>query len=125
MDREEVFAYVKKRYGTEPDYPWMDQNAVLRHEDNKKWYGLVLTVGADKLGMQADEMVDVINVKCDPVLIGSLRTKNGFFPAYHMNKNSWISILLDPVVPEEELKSLIDFSYELTQSKRHKKKKQE
>lgn len=125
MNREEVFAYVKKKYGTEPDYPWMDQNAVLRHADNKKWYALVLSVGADKLGLTKEETVDVINVKCDPVLIGSLRTKNGFFPAYHMNKNSWISILLDPAVSDGEVKGLIDLSYELTQSKRHKKKKQE
>lgn len=125
MNREEVFAYVKKKYGTEPDYPWMDQNAVLRHADNKKWYALVLSVCADKLGLKKDKTVDVINVKCDPVLIGSLRTKNGFFPAYHMNKNSWISILLDPAVSDGEVKGLIDLSYELTQSKRHKKKKQE
>ena len=27
-----------QQYGTEPEYPWHDWNAVLRHNDNNKWY---------------------------------------------------------------------------------------
>lgn len=44
MTREEVFDYCRQQYKTEPDYPWKDYNAVLRHSDNNKWYGLVMTV---------------------------------------------------------------------------------
>ena len=89
MERKDVFSWVKEVYGTEPDYPWNDWNAVLRHKGNN-------------------------NVKCDPVLIGSLREQSGFFPAYHMNKENWISILLDGSVPEDVIKNLINMSYELT-----------
>ena len=60
---------------------------------------------------------NVLNVKGDPNLIGALREKKGFLPAYHMNKENWISILLDDTVPEEEIKSLIRFSYQLTETK--------
>lgn len=117
MNRDMIFEYVKGQYGTIPDYPWNDENAVLRHK-NKKWYGVVLTVGEDKLGLQGDKRIDVLNVKCDPILVGSLRTQEGFHPAYHMNKDKWISIRLDGSVPEDEVKNLINLSYKLTGGKK-------
>lgn len=117
MDRKEVFAWVLETYGTEPDYPWNDWNAVLRHKENGKWYGVVLKVEESKLGMAGNNNVDVLNVKSDPNLIGSLRQRKGFFPAYHMNKGSWISILLDESVPAEEIKNLIELSYTLTRKR--------
>jgi len=118
MDRQTVFEWIKRKYGTEPDYPWKDSNAVLRHRENKKWFALIMEVGRDKLGMPGEETVEVMNVKCDPMLIGSLRTQRGFLPAYHMNKDQWISILLDGTAPEEEIRSLIAMSYELTRPKK-------
>lgn len=118
MDRQTVFEWIKRKYGTDPDYPWKDSNAVLRHRENKKWFALIMEVGRDKLGLPEEGTVDVMNVKCDPMLIGSLRTQPGFLPAYHMNKDQWISILLDGTAPEEEIKSLIAMSYELTNPKK-------
>ena len=59
---------------------------MLRHNDNNKWYGVVLEVSTDKLGLPEADIVDVLNVKSDPLLIGSLRGQDGYFPAYHMNK---------------------------------------
>lgn len=117
MNRQKIFEWVREIYGTEPDYPWNDQNAVLRHKDNNKWYGVVLKVAESKLGLNGDKIVDVLNIKCDPILIGSLRLKDGYFPAYHMNKDSWISILLDGSVSAEEIKNLIELSYKLTQKR--------
>lgn len=125
MTRQDVFDYVKKTYGTDPDYPWMDDNAVLRHSDNNKWYGLVMEVGRDKLGLSGDGTVDVLNVKCDPMLASSLRQQNGFHPAYHMNKDKWLTARLDGSAPDDEIKSLIDLSYELTASKKRKKRADE
>lgn len=40
--------------------------------------------------------------------------KEGFFPAYHMNKENWISILLDGTVSADEIKPLLELSYQLT-----------
>lgn len=118
MNTQSVFEYVKKKYNTDPDYPWNDSNVVLRHSDSRKWYAVVMKVRADKLGMSGTNLVEVMNVKCDPALISVLRTKEGFFPAYHMNKDSWISILLDERVSEQEVKQLLDLSYELTQTEK-------
>lgn len=118
MTRRQVFDYVKTKYGTEPDYPWRDNNAVFRHGDNKKWYGLVMEVGRGKLGLSGDGTVDVINVKCDPAMGSFLRQQDGFHPAYHMNKEKWLTIRVDGSVPDEEIKNLIDLSYEMTEAKK-------
>lgn len=120
MDKQAVFQWVKQQYGTQPDYPWQDPNAVLRHPENNKWYGLVMAVGKDKLDLPGEGTVDILNVKSDPVLIGSLRTQPGFHPAYHMNKDQWLSIRLDGSVPESQVKNLLELSFALTRPKKKK-----
>ena len=114
MERKELFEWAKETYGTEPDYPWNDWNCVLRHRHNNKWYALIMEIEETKLGINSDKIVDVLNVKCDPLLIGSLRMKEGFYPAYHMNKDKWISILMDGTVPDNEIMELVELSYSLT-----------
>lgn len=118
MTKQEVFDYCRKQYKTDPDYPWKDDNAVLRHSDNNKWYGLVMTVNAKKIGVLFEDEIDILNVKCDPVLIGSLRMQSGFFPAYHMNKDKWISIWLTKSDDDEMVKNLIDWSFQATAAKK-------
>ena len=121
MTRQDIFEWCKKQYDVEPDYPWYDWNAVLRHKDNRKWFGLVLEINGGKLGMDTEKMVDLLNIKCDPMLIGSLLLQRGFFPAYHMNKDNWVSILLDAPENDEKIKSLLDMSYEMTRSRKKKR----
>lgn len=67
-----------------------------------------------RLGISSEEEVDVMNVKSYPELIGSLRFSEGFFPAYHMNKTHWITVLLDENADKEKINTLLDISYELT-----------
>lgn len=55
-----------------------------------------MEVGRDKLGLPGDEEVDILNVKSDPMLIGSYRTPEGLIlSADNMNKERWSSILLE------------------------------
>ena len=58
--------------------------------------------------------ISVVNLKCDPRLIGSFRTEPGVFPGRHMNKAHWLTVVLDGTASEETLKFLVDLSYELT-----------
>lgn len=118
MDRERLFSWVSSDFGIEPEYPWGDNNAVLRHRENRKWFAAVLEVGRDKLGLSGEGMVDVANVKCDPLLIGSLLTQPGFHRAYHMNKEKWLSIRLDGSVEESQVRLLVSLSYDLTSPKK-------
>ncbi|MBO4877143.1 MAG: MmcQ/YjbR family DNA-binding protein [Ruminococcus sp.] len=116
MTDRQLFDHVKEHYGAEPEYLWKrtPDAAVLRRSDNNKWFALIMTVQASKLGIGSDRRVRILNVKCDPLMGGSLIKKEGYFPGYHMNKQAWISILLDGTVPEEEVISAIDISYTLT-----------
>ena len=87
-----------------------------------KWYGLVYGSLRDKIGLTGEGEVDVLNVKCDLILSGSLRMQPGFFPAYHMNKEKWISILLSEASENDGMiKNLIDWSYQATAAKKKKK----
>lgn len=75
-----------------------------------------------KLGLQGEEVLQVVNFKCDPILIGSLLGEKGFFPAYHMSKASWITVALDGSVADDKImKLLLDMSFEATAPKTHKK----
>ena len=82
----------------------------------------MMDIPQNKLGLQGNELLDVVNFKCAPLLIGSLRKENGFFPAYHMNKNNWITVALDSSVSDDKIKILLDMSYQLTASKPRQKK---
>ena len=55
-------------------------------------------------------------------MIGDLLTETGFFPAYHMSKNSWLTIALDGSVREENIKILLDMSFNHTNTKMKKHK---
>ncbi len=77
-----------------------------------------MDISKRKLGIRSDEITDVMNVKCDPILIGSLLKDNGIYPAYHMNKAYWITIMLDGSIDDDKIKWLIDMSFELTKKNR-------
>ena len=120
--KDALFSFVNEHYGIEPDYPFSDDaSAVLRHPENRKWFALVMRVSKSKFGIKSDNAVDILNLKSDPILIGSLRLKEGFFPAYHMNKENWITAALDGSVPAETIELLLDVSYELTKPKIRRK----
>ena len=106
--RDRIFAYIKKKYKANPEYPWgEDDGAVLRHEDNRKWFALVMNIGRDKLGLTGEERVDVVNLKIDDMAFKDvLMQDKGIFPAYHMNKEHWITVLLDGTVEEGQIRNL-------------------
>lgn len=123
--REEVFTYIKKKYKTTPEYPWAKDNtsAVFRHSDNKKWFALAMCVGRNKLGLSEEGDVDALNLKIDDMMLQDILTQEqGIFPAYHMNKQHWITVLLDGTVEKDKVCDLIDMSYAATASKKKKEK---
>ena len=127
MNKTELQKYIAEAYSTVPDFPWEStpDAAVYRHENNRKWFALVMTIPKARLGIRSDGMIDIVNLKCDPLLVGSLRSEPGIFPAYHMNKDKWISVALDGSSDDEQIKMLLDMSFELTAviiQRRHKEK---
>lgn len=119
MNRQELVKYIFDVYGVEPDFPFPDDgvSCVFRHVDNRKWFALAMNIRRETLGLAGPGSVDILNVKCDPLLIGSLRGKPGFLPAYHMNKDKWLTALLDGTAGRGEIEMLLAVSYALTASK--------
>jgi predicted DNA-binding protein (MmcQ/YjbR family) len=59
-----------------------------------------------------------INLKCDPALALELRERySAVNPGYHMNKKHWNTIDLDGTIPDKEVFSWIDHSYNLIAGK--------
>ena len=110
-------------YGTKPDYPFEEdfETAVLRHTDNRKWYAIAMRVSRRKFGFDSDEVIDVVNLKLPTEMFGSFGAADGVYPAYHMNKLHWISVLL-PDAKEDLIDLLVNASYEATKDKKKRRK---
>ena len=116
MTKCELTEFIFDTYSVEPDRPFRmdDDSVVFRHTGNRKWFAFVMNIPYRTLGVKKEGNTDVLNVKCDPLVIGSFRAKPGFFPAYHMNKDKWISILLDGTAGKDDIEALLAMSYLLT-----------
>ena len=124
MTKQQLFEYCLNTYGTSPDYPFDEdfETAVLRHTDNRKWYAIVMRVSRRKFGLDGDEVIDVVNLKLPVEMFGSFGAADGVYPAYHMNKLHWISVLL-PDAPNDILQFLVNVSFEATKIKKTKQPK--
>ena len=122
MDKQAFLSYCLSAYGTVPYYPFDEdfETAVLRHADNRKWYAIVMRVSRRKFGFDSDEVIDVVNLKLPTEMFGSFGASDGVFPAYHMNKLHWISVLL-PDAQGDVVQFLVDVSFEATKSKAGRK----
>ena len=118
MTQQQFLEYCLNTYGTSPDYPFDEdfETAVLRHADNRKWYAIVMRVSRHKLGFESDEVIDVVNLKLPTEMFSSFGASDGVYPAYHMNKLHWISVLL-PDAPNDVVHFLANVSFEATKSK--------
>lgn len=121
---ERITQYIQDTYGTQAEYLWADSpgNAIFRHSGSRKWYAVLMRVLPEKLGLPGEEALDIIDIKCSTIMIGSLLSTKGFLPAYHMNKNHWVSIVLDGSVPDDQITPLLELSYDIVAPKRRKKR---
>lgn len=119
MNIKEFEEYILKTYKIKPDYPFSDDNetAVFRHKETRKWFALLMNIHPSRLGLSGEDKIDVVNLKCPPVLMGSLLEERGFFPAYHMNKTHWLSVALSETTDENKIKFLLDVSFQATRGK--------
>lgn len=76
-----------------------------------------MDVPASRLGLSetaADETVDILNVKVDPDDAIVLQLADSIMPAYHMNKENWISIAIEGDMPDTFVLDLLETSHRLT-----------
>lgn len=109
---QQIIRYIDEKYGDELEFLWnkFPDNAIWRRSDNRKWYALLVTATKDKIGLLSNELAEMIDVRGD-----AERLADGvrIFRGYHMNKKSWITIVLDGSVDIDEIYKLIDDSYRL------------
>ena len=113
--KDDYIAWIKNQFGAEPDYPWPDDapySFVFRCP-NEKWFALVMRIKYRQLGLTGDEAVWVVNMKAEQDAIPTLIDRKSIFPAWHMNKKHWITVLLTAVTDFEKLCELTQKSYEL------------
>ncbi|MGN1338207.1 MAG: MmcQ/YjbR family DNA-binding protein [Candidatus Coprovivens sp.] len=111
---EMIYKYVKDKYNTIPDHPFPnDKISTTLKNNNRKWYGLIMEINSKKLNIYKEEQIKIMNIKLEPDHIEKLIDNINFFPAYHMSKKYWITIVLDSKIDIEKLKELIDESYQL------------
>lgn len=113
---KEIIDYVKEKYQDTLEFLWekFDNNAIWRNKINDKWYGLLLTVTGDKLNIESDKIIEIIDLRYEKNKTAEIIDNKKIFPGYHMNKSSWITIKLDNSVDTEEIFELIDNSYKLS-----------
>lgn len=116
---KEIIAYVREKYGDELEFLWekFTDNAVWRRKDNKKWYGVILTVSRRKLGLDGDEIAEVLDLRILPEKSEKLIDNKYYFAGYHMNKKHWFTVCLDGSVPTGLICEYLDESYALAAKK--------
>lgn len=111
-----IINYVKVKYDNDLEFLWKKspKNAIWRNQNNRKWYGAVLVISKDKLKIESNEMVEILDLRYQKNDIKNIIDNYKIFPGYHMNKDNWITIILDGRVELEEIYQLIDNSYQLS-----------
>ena len=106
---------VDERYGVKPDHPFAKARsyAVFRHPGNRKWFGLIMDIDR-KVLEKTEGNVDILNLKVTPETYENALKLDGVYPAYHMNKKQWITIVLDERIMDEKILELLEESYRLS-----------
>mgnify|MGYP000846630205 FL=1 len=112
-----IMTRVQEKYGNQLEYLWekSPDTAVLRHEDNQKWYAILMRIPWDRLDKGREGLVEAVNLKHDQV--ADLLSQMGIYPAFHMNKRYWISLPLDDTLTDEKVLELFERSWFLTSKK--------
>ena len=112
----EIIDYCNDKYGENHVNPFKKHPDILAFVNEKnKWYALMSNVEYNKLNKTSNIItkVKILNVKYPTDNISDIIDNQNIFPAYHMNKKHWVSIVLDKNIKLETIKELIDISYSL------------
>lgn len=109
MTLDEVEKHILSTYAADTCFPFEKDRSVTVFEraDNKKWFAAVKNIGCRFVDVDREGRIDILNVRLDPRAVASLRSREGFRPAWRMNQNNWVTILLDGTVADEEIIALI------------------
>ncbi|MGN1163229.1 MAG: MmcQ/YjbR family DNA-binding protein [Candidatus Ornithospirochaeta sp.] len=118
-ERDRVISLFGEKYGIKPETPWSDdeESMVFRSPSCGKWIALMMRIPSSRLGIPGEEKVCAVNLKHDEKAIPALIDRKFVFPAWHMSKKTWITVLLSPSLDWDFFSSLIERSRELVERK--------
>ncbi len=113
-----IAEYIFEQYHDKPEFLWKKYPGygVFKNAKSNKWYGLIANICKSKINGNDEREVEILNVKVQDV--SSLLCKEGFYQAYHMNKENWVTIILDDTISDEEIVRYIQKSYQFTEKKK-------
>ena len=119
MTRTELDQFIRKTYKVEAErlFAKNPTTAIYRHPKGRKWFAVIMEVSPKILGLKGTDQITIMNLKIDPVLGDLLKDKASYYPAYHMNKEKWITALIDRNTDHNGLIGLIAMSHRLTKTK--------
>ena len=114
---KDVIEYIENKYGDKLEFLWekFSKDAICRRKDNKKWYALFVGIKESKVFGNSEKENEFLILRGENV--ESLFDNISLFPAYHMNKKNWFTILLNRSLPNEMIYELLDKSYILAKKK--------
>ncbi|OXM83858.1 MmcQ/YjbR family DNA-binding protein [Paenibacillus rigui] len=102
MSIQSLTRYCLTKKGSKEDYPFGDDILVIKV--SSKIFAFITERNHQPS----------ISLKCDPFIAENLRQQHpAVTPGYHLNKSHWNTVILDGSIPEQEICSMIDHSYEL------------
>ena len=109
---KDLLHYAKDCYQEDCEYLWENfpDNGILRRADNRKWYAVIMTVAGNKVGLFTENKVEIVDLRAEEEVINTLIHNRGFAPAWHMNKKSWITVLLDGSVEFSTVAKMLEKS---------------
>lgn len=115
---------IKEKYGDEPAFLWekYPSYAVFKNPDTNKWYAALLNIEYSKINPAKSGEIEILDIKADPKDVQELLHQDGFYPAWHMNKQSWLTVVLDDSLSDRRIMELLAKSYAFTVKKTQKKK---
>ena len=110
--------FIIEKYKVYPEFLWdkYPSYGIFRSKSSNKWFAAILNIDKSKVINSESGEIEIINVKVSD-LVNSYLKEKGIFPAYHMSKKSWITIILNDTCKDEKIMNLIDISYELVNKK--------
>ena len=111
--------FIQEKYQVLPEFLWdkFPDYAIFRVKRTGKWFGALMTIDQRKIGIEEPGNIEVLNVKVEGQGEDYWKRK-GFYPAYHFNKKSWVTIPLDNTLTDAEIFQLIDDSYQSASEKK-------
>lgn len=91
----------------------LPDDAVFREPISQKWYGLVMNIPRQKLTNQsasAKDRIEILEFRINPDHRANLLKHAGVYPAYHMNKDNWLCVVLDDTQSDQQILTWVDAS---------------